>query len=266
MADIIDFGSKNNKPFGNTAQIGIIIQARMTSTRFPGKSLALLNGKPVLQHVIERAKLVRAPAHTKKPIKIIVAVPDAPQSEPMLKLAEELGVLNACGTEHDVLGRYYGAAKFHKLDVVMRITADCPLIDPKVCSEVLELLMWRKVDYASNCHKERTFPKGFDCEVFTYECLEATFALVKDNYNNLFPGREDEELKMVRYDQEHVTPFMIRSPDIKKALVKCISGDFSDENLCVDFPSDIKRLEEHMKKSKLLVPPKPTLLVRTSVH
>lgn len=263
MTTVIDFPQVSKPIYGPKAKIGIVIQARMTSKRFPGKSMALLNGKCVLEHVIERAKLIRAPFYTTQPIKVIIAVPDTPESEPMLKLADDLRVDNFCGSEGNVLERYYAAAKFHKLDVIVRITADCPLIDPKVCSEVLQLLMWRKIDYTANWLPERTFPKGLDCEAFTFECLEATWSLVKDNYNNILPHQK-YDLERVKYDQEHVTPFMIRQPEIKKAFVQCTKGNFSNENLCIDFPSDIKRIEALMKKSSIIVPTKPVLLVKAS--
>jgi spore coat polysaccharide biosynthesis protein SpsF (cytidylyltransferase family) len=240
-------------PMGYDAgtQIGIVIQARMTSKRFPGKSLELINGKSVLQHVIERCKLIRAPGKIKKTIKVIVAVPDMPQSEPLGQLAAKLGVDHFCGPEGNVLERYYGAASFFNLDIIVRITADCPLIDPKICSEVLQLLMWRKVDYASNCHKERTFPKGLDCEVFTFECLEATYA------TSLYEPFSDEDARQQKYDQEHVTPLMIRHEAVKKALVKRLIGNESHLNYCVDVPSDIAKIEKllnkHDKKSKLII-------------
>lgn len=267
MADIIDFPNKTKQAYGVNSSIGVIIQARMTSHRFTGKSMAMLNKKPVLQHVIERCKLIRGPVKIRKPIKVVLAVPDTPESEPMLKLAQELGIENFCGPEENVLERYYGAARFHKLDVIIRVTADCPLIDPKLCSEVLQLLMWRKVDYASNCHIDRTFPKGLDCEVFTYETLEATWAVLNHTSKNIGEHHK-HELEGIRYDQEHVTPFMIREPEIKKAVVKKLSGDMSDINLCVDLPSDIKRLEEFIEKQnhvKLITPEKKHLLIRSSV-
>lgn len=216
----------------------------MTSKRFPGKSLAMLNGKPVIQHVIERAKLIRAPIKIKRPIHVVVAVPDTPESEPLLKFVTgELGVDNAChpGDENDVLARYLATANLFKFDVIMRITGDCPLIDPKVCSEVLQLLLWRKVDYASNIHPERTFPKGMDCEVFTYDLLEYTYIAVKDGFSGIVQD----------YDKEHVTPFMQRENGIKRALVKSMGKDKSHLNYCVDHPSDIKRLEEILNKKKV---------------
>ena len=218
MSNIIGYKDKKKK-------IGIVIQSRMTSTRFPGKSMALLNGKPVLRHVIEAALQIRPQDLT------IVAVPDTPESEPMLELINEMavsnvGLTNFCGSELDVLDRYYQAAKFHCLDIVMRITADCPYLVPRVCSEVLHLILWRKLDYCSNVNPVRTFPKGLDCEVFTFDCLEAAHQL----------GIGPDE-------REHVTKWMVDTKQLRRACVQQ-SIDASNKNWCVDYPEDIKRLEE----------------------
>lgn len=204
--------------------IGIVIQARMTSKRFPGKSMELLNGKPVLEWVITRCKYIR-PAD-----KIIVAVPDTPESDPMLELADRLGVDNFCGEEDDVLNRYYKAALFHKLDVIVRVTADCPFINPIIGSQVVQLLIWRKVDYASNIYPVRTFPMGTDCEAFTVDCLDAA-----------------NQIATEEGDREHVTKWMQEEEGVRKANVTQ-AVDCSLDNWCVDYPEDIKRLEKLYKK------------------
>lgn len=211
--------------------IGIIIQARMTSIRFPGKSMYPLLGKPVLQHVIERCKYIRGPKKHK--ITIVVAVPDTDASEPLIQLAEHMKVENFCGHEYNVLKRYYAAARFFKFDVIMRITADCPFIDPKVCSEVLQLLMWRKLDYASNVYPDRSYPQGLDCEVFTFDTLEAANVMAE-----------------TIYDLEHVTPWMQNTPEVKKGNVKQ-KQDESAKNWCVDYPEDIKRLENDVRANEI---------------
>lgn len=214
-------------------KIGIIIQARMTSKRFPGKVMHELCGKPVLEHIIQRAKKIRAPKGLKS--EVIVAVPDTEESEPILQLADSLGISNYCGPEHNVLRRYYDAAMFFKFDYVMRITGDCPFIDPRVCSEILQLLIWRKLDYTSNIYPRRTYPQGLDCECFTLDCLEAAFKLT-------------DQL----YDLEHVTPWMQRTEEIRKANVEQ-RDDMSHKNWCVDYPADIARLELEAKGKTLVL-------------
>jgi spore coat polysaccharide biosynthesis protein SpsF (cytidylyltransferase family) len=224
--DIFDFLDKSTPKNKKLPSTGIIIQARMTSKRFPGKSMTLLNNKPVIQHVIERCKKVKGVD------KVILAVPDTPDSEPMLQIATNQKILNFCGSETDVLDRYYQAAKFHKLEYIIRITADCPFINPVIVTEVTNLLIWRKLDYTSNIFPVRTYPKGTDVEVFTMDVLEAAAILA-----------------VTQYDREHVTPWMQKSPDLKRANV-CQKIDMSEENLCVDYPDDIERLEQLIKKRK----------------
>lgn len=223
-------GIKSTKPLN----IGIIIQARMTSRRFPGKSMALLLEKPVIQWTMERAKQIRIP---KKAVsEIILAVPDTAESEPMIALADSIGISNFCGSETNVLKRYYDAARFFKFDIVMRLTGDCPFIDPVVCSGVLQLLLWRRLDYTSNVFPKRTFQKGLDCECFTFDALEAAYKLADQ-----------------MYDYEHVTSWMQRTEEVKKGNY-AQKIDVSHVNLCVDEPEDIPRIEELIKNQvKLMI-------------
>ena len=208
-------------------KIATLIQARMTSTRFPGKSMAMLHGKPVIQWVLERARHIYGPEG--KRVEPIIIVPDTPESEPILQLADKMLVDNFCGSEFNVLKRYYQAAMFFKLDYIIRITGDCPFIDPTVCTEIIQLLFWKKLDYASNVFPKRTYPAGLDCEVFTMDCLEAAFKLAN-----------------TPYDLEHVTPWMQRTKEVKKYNV-VQKDDKSALNWCVNYPEDIKRLEDEIK-------------------
>lgn len=229
MSNIIILGQKIKPKKPN---IGIIIQARMTSVRFPGKSMSDLLGKPVLQWILERARHIRAPKGLKT--KIVLAVPDTDDSEPMLILADKLRVDNYCGPEHNVLRRYYEAAMFFEFDYVVRLTADCPFIDPVVCSEVLQLLIWRKLDYTSNVFPNRTYPVGLDCEAFTMDCLEAAYKLA-------------DQL----YDLEHVTPWMQRTEEIRKGSVEQ-KENTSYKNWCVDYPEDIERLTKEINENQIV--------------
>jgi spore coat polysaccharide biosynthesis protein SpsF len=164
---------------------GIIIQARMTSKRFPGKSMALLAGKPVLRHVIERCTKVHGID------RVVVAMPDTKESQPMAELCVDVGQIGVVfGPEDDVLERYYLAASDWNMNTIMRITADCPLIDPKRCHNVLISHYWYKDNYTSN---------GIDCEVFSFSMLERAHKSATDPY-----------------DREHVTPWM------KREVANCV--------------------------------------------
>lgn len=199
----------------------------MTSKRFPGKVLAQLAGKPVLQRVLEQVKAVPGADL------VICAYPAGEVSRPIEALCKTLDVRTFAGDEHDVLGRYWLAAKENGLDVIMRCTADCPFLEPSLCEKVLKLLLGDKnLDYTSNMYPTRTFPKGLDCEVFTWRCLDLTHASTTQPY-----------------DREHVTPYMQRSNAFNRGL---ISQDFdeSEINLCVDYPEDIERIERLGKLSE----------------
>lgn len=221
MSNVIKYLPKVKKK-----KIGIIIQARMGSKRFSGKVMQHLYGKPVLQHVVERCKQIRGEKGN-NPDHVIVAVPDEDASEPLLQLAQSLGVENFCGSELNVLDRYYQAAKFFNLDYIVRITSDCPMINPIVSSEVLQLLLWRKLDYCSNCYPSRSYPKGYDTEAFTFDCLDAAYQLADNDYH-----------------KEHVTTWMVEN--MSKLKTSCVMQhkNKSHINLCVDEPSDIERLEQ----------------------
>ncbi len=205
----------------------IIVAARMSSKRFPGKALAQLAGKPVLERVLERCALVPFVDTT------IVAFPADDASIPIYQLCNSLGVACASGSEKDVLSRIYDAATMYGIDTIIRITADCPFFDPVVAGEVLALLKAENLDYCSNVFPKRTYPKGFDVEAFSYDCLEAAHLMSKSAEN-----------------REHVTLWMQHRKGIRRANVRQ-KIDRSDLNLCVDFPEDIERLEKLVAKMKL---------------
>jgi spore coat polysaccharide biosynthesis protein SpsF len=185
----VDIGRKINIE-GTFMKNVVIIQARMGSTRLPGKVLRLLAGKTVLSHVIERVKAFQN-VH-----EIVVATTLGKQDDPIVEEAERMGVKFYRGSEEDVLSRYYEAALQAQADTVIRITSDCPLIDPEVSSHVIREYLGNGVcDYASNT-LERTYPRGLDTEVMLFESLETAH-------------RETRE----PYDREHVTPYLYKNPD-----------------------------------------------------
>lgn len=213
----------------------IIIQARMTSTRFPGKTVALLHKVPVLVHVLKRCMLVPNIDG------IIVASPRGHKQKPIKDVVDNFNRMHGSklieyftGDEFNVLARYYMCASMFGLDYIVRVTADCPLIDPTIITKLVNLIKTKNLDYASNVHPDRTFAKGLDCEVFTYDCLEAAYQLAQTDH-----------------DKEHVTPWMQNEDEVKKGCIK--AKTISTDNYCVDYPEDISRLEKLMKKkSKIL--------------
>jgi glutamate-1-semialdehyde aminotransferase/spore coat polysaccharide biosynthesis protein SpsF (cytidylyltransferase family) len=161
-----------------------IIQARMGSSRLPGKSLAEIEKRPMLWHVIERVK--RASLIDR----VIVATSTSPANDAIEAICQENGVHCYRGSEHDVLDRFYAAASGEKASQVVRITADCPLIDPEVIDRVVRRFQCGNLDYVSNA-MVRSYPDGLDTEVFSFAALERAW-------------REATKAS----EREHVTPFL----------------------------------------------------------
>lgn len=204
-----------------------IIQARIGSSRLPAKVLLPLpSGRSVLAEVVWRVKQIHGLDG------IVVAIPDTAADGLLIPHIERTGVSYFTGPHQDVLARYWQAAKAVQADVIMRITADCPLIETAVCEGVLDRMDaeqdGRKPDYVSNC-MPRTFPRGWDCEVFNWELLD-------------FAHRN----ATAAYDREHVTPFMHSSwfrPHVTVANVVNENGeDWSSYNFSVDTLDDYRRV------------------------
>ncbi|MFH2101709.1 MAG: glycosyltransferase family protein [Candidatus Micrarchaeota archaeon] len=201
-------------------KIVAIVQSRMGSTRLPGKSLVEIAGKPMLQHVVERAK------KSKHINEVIVATTDQPDDDAIEEMGGKLGVEVFRGSENDVLDRFYQAAKKASADVIVRITADCPLIDAAVSDMVIEFFMNEKADYASNTQPP-TFPDGLDTEVFTFAALEKAW--------------NEAELKSER---EHVTPYIWKNPNKFTVKNYVNSEDLSAMRWTVDSPADLAFVKE----------------------
>lgn len=157
---------------------GCIIQARMTSTRLPGKVLRTIdhsNGKCVLDQVIERVKM------SEYIDEIIIATTTNDDDDPIVEKAAEHGVGFFRGSESDVLSRYYNAAKKYGLDDVIRITSDCPFTDPAVLDDLISVYRSGDHQYASNCIR-RTYPHGLDCEILKFDVLEWMFLNTEDKF------------------------------------------------------------------------------------
>ncbi len=193
-----------------------IVQARLGSERLPGKVLKDLCGKPVLEHVVRRLRKASLLDE------VIVAIPDAAKDDVLARFCEERGYTLSRGSEQDVLSRYLNAARAHGADIIVRITSDCPLIDPAIVDQVLTA--HRKdpvVEYTCNV-LERSFPRGVDTEVVSMACLE----------------RLDKEARVSLY-REHVTNYMHDHRDaFRTRNVLRPGGDRSDLRICIDTQED----------------------------
>lgn len=148
-----------------TKKISAIIQARTGSTRLPNKVLAKIEEHPMIWHLVQRLK------NSKYKPEIIIATTTSEKDKLILNIAKELNVKSFAGSEDDVLDRYYQTAKKFNTDIIIRITADCPLIDPEVFDKVLEFYLENDYDYVSNTHPP-TYPDGLDVEICSFKVLE----------------------------------------------------------------------------------------------
>lgn len=165
-----------------------VLQARTGSSRLPGKVMADLAGKPLLARVIERTQAIPGIQE------VVVATTQAERDRPILDLAKACHVKAFAGSEEDVLDRYYRAMQHFHGHIVVRLTADCPLLDPQVSARVLDRFLDGDVDYASNTLRP-TFPDGLDTEIFSFPALERAW----------------REARLVS-EREHVTPYIWKNP------------------------------------------------------
>jgi spore coat polysaccharide biosynthesis protein SpsF len=198
------------------SNIVAIIQARIGSTRLPGKVLLKLGERTVLEQVIERV------AAAGKVNRVIVATTDQPADLEIVKLCEKKGIGVFVGAENDVLDRFYQAAKLYQADHIVRITADCPLIDPAVINEVIEEHLNSKADYTANTIKE-TYPDGEDVEVFTFDVLKRVW----------------QEARLAS-EREHVTPYIRKHGELFKLISVEYPEDHSAKRWTLDNLEDYK--------------------------
>ena len=198
----------------------VVIQARMGSTRLPGKVLMNLGDKPVIEHVIERARRIAGVS------RVVLATSVSSSDDPLASLCESLGTPVFRGSEDDVLDRYYQAAKLFPADVIMRVTGDCPLLDPQESAKVLRKLIDTGADYASNC-RPPTLPDGLDTEAMTIAALARTWT--------------DATLKSER---EHVTLHIANHPERFRMAVVRHAVDLSSYRLTIDEETDHSLLSE----------------------
>jgi UDP-2,4-diacetamido-2,4,6-trideoxy-beta-L-altropyranose hydrolase len=203
-----------------TGKTAIIVQARLGSTRLPGKILQALGDHTVLEHCIRRLRQVTGADL------VVIATTDKASDDTVAAAAACYGATVFRGDEQDVLARYLGAARAVDADIIMRVTSDCPLIDAEICDAVLRLRAERGADYAAN-NMPRLFPHGLDCEAFTRAALERAAEEATDPY-----------------DREHVTPWLRRLPGLKRANVTGPGWPANQQRWTLDFPEDLDFFRE----------------------
>jgi len=196
-----------------------IVQARMGSTRLPGKVMLKIVGKPMLELMIERLR------RASELDGIVVATTDRATERPIVDLINSLeGILLFRGSEDDVLARYHGAAVKYNAKTIVRVTADCPLIEPAVIDKIVKAYhkLSVSIDYASNIRR-RTYPRGLDVEVFSFLSLDK--------------ARKEATLMS---DREHVTEYILQRPFIFRMCDVVDDVDNSFMRWTVDMPEDFE--------------------------
>ncbi len=197
----------------------------MGSTRLPGKVLMNIGKKPVLHWVIERVK------RAKLIDRVIVATSKKEKDDAIEKFCNKLDIGCFRGPEEDVLARFYQAAKVQKADIIVRITADAPFIEPFIIDEIIKIHFKNKNDYTAN-NTENSYSRGMDVEVFNFESLE----------NANFNAKKT-------YQREHITPFIYEQPFIFKIEIPEAKGILKrpEFRLCIDTKEDLKFIRKIYK-------------------
>lgn len=216
----------------NMTNVCLIVQARMASERLPGKVLKTVLNKPLILHELERLKRVTSAT------RLVVATTTNPADRELEAFCKKFEVNYFRGSEADVLSRYADTARRERAETVVRVTADCPLIDPAVVDRTIRHFLDRKggADYVSNVMK-RTYPRGMDCEVFSAKAL----------------FEADAEAKKPS-EREHVTPFFLVRPERYRLEGIEYKSDESKHRWTVDTPEDFELIRLLLEA---LLPTKP---------
>jgi spore coat polysaccharide biosynthesis protein SpsF len=193
----------------------VIVQARTGSTRLPAKVLQPLGGRTVLARVLDRCAQIPGIDD------IVCAIPDTEADDRLEQEIRRLEHKVSRGPETDVLARYAKAARDHDADYVMRVTSDCPFLDPEVCGQVIDLFHGSRADYASNTMPAR-FPHGLDCEIFP--------ALLLD---------EADRIASTPHDREHVTPWIRNHAFLNTVNLRGPGNGIEHLRWTLDYPEDL---------------------------
>jgi spore coat polysaccharide biosynthesis protein SpsF len=192
----------------------IVIQARMNSSRLPGKVLKDVCGKPLIGQMLDRLSF------SKHKDQIVVATSTDSNDDELVKYVQSLGVKVFRGNQDDVLERYFFAAQAYKANHVMRLTADCPLMDPYLCDALVQIYLDKKVDYLNT---GLSYAEGMSIEIFSFEALKKSYHEAR-----------------LRSEREHVTLYIKNHPELFKLYTKENQTDDSKYRLTVDEPEDLE--------------------------
>jgi len=195
-----------------------IVQARMGSTRLPGKVLMDLAGETVLARVVSRVRGARLIDE------VLVATTDCPADDAIVAECRKRSVAVSRGAQEDVLDRYYWSARLVKAEIVVRITADCPMIDPEITDKTIAAFLDARPDYASNV-LQRTYPRGLDTEVMSLDALAGAWTEARKPH-----------------EREHVTPYIYEHPEKFQTLSVTGNADYSGHRWTLDTPEDLEFL------------------------
>ncbi len=205
-------------------KITAIVQARIGSTRLRGKVLKKIKGKETIILLLDRL------SKAKKISDIVVAIPNTKENDNLFKLLNKHKYTVFRGSEKNVLKRYYDCAKKHGIFNILRITGDCPLIDPKLIDKIGEIYNSKKFDYVSNI-ENRTFPDGMDIEFFSFKTLKK----IREN-------------AISSYDKEHVTKYVLRTNIFKKFNYELKNENYSNIRITLDTTNDFSLIKKIFDK------------------
>lgn len=209
---------------GTALNIVAILQARMGSSRLPGKVMLDLAGRPILAWGVERTRRARWVSQ------VVVATTVDPADQPIVAFCQERGYPWWRGHPYDVLDRFYQAAHHFRADIVVRVTADCPLVDPQLIDATIEALLSEKADFAANRLPppwRRTYPIGLDVEVCTFTALEQAW-------------REAQ----APHHREHVMPYLYEVPGRFHTVILDAEADYGQVRWTVDTPQDLQAVRQ----------------------
>ena len=199
--------------------IGAVIQARLGSTRLPKKVFLMLQGKTVLEHIVNRVKSARNVDD------VIVATTERIEDSEIVQFCRDRMIKVFAGSEKDVLDRFYRAALTHSFSHIIRITADCPLLDAELVDAIIHNHIKENADYTSNVLEE-TFPDGEDIEIMTFEALTKAW-----------------QMATLASEREHVTPFIRNNPALFKLRNITSRENLSSKRWTLDEPRDYEFIQ-----------------------